>query len=62
MSQKDTLNFALANFCREYNGRFGMHKVTSREFDLLHEFVCYITPVSDQLMFPKRLQEAGIEL
>ena len=58
-SQKDTLNFALAIFIKEYNSKFPLDKVNERDFNLLHEFTCYLTPVSDDLIFPKRLMDCA---
>jgi len=60
MSQKDTLNFAVAKFIREYNAKFPLSKITEREFNIIHEFSCYITPISDEMIFPKRLMDCSI--
>lgn len=59
MTQKNTLNFALAQFCREYNNKYLDSKISEREFNLLHEFVFYLTPVSDGLIFSKRLMDCA---
>jgi len=58
-TQKDTLNFAVANFVKEYNRKFPLKSITEREFNIIHEFSCYLTPVSDELVFPKQLMDCG---
>lgn len=54
---RDTMNFYLSSFAKEYNLKFPKNPITDRELNLLHEFTHYLMPISEVAM-DKRIMEA----